>query len=59
VFAILICLAQFFLPSMGTLSAEIQIHAMIMSIAVFAFIAFRLLAGGHSRHFASRRAANA
>jgi len=48
VFALLICVAQFFFPSFATLFAEIQLHAMILSFSVFAFILCRLVPGSRT-----------
>ena len=48
VFALLVCLAQFFLPSFAILFAEIQLHAMILSLSVFAFIVCRIVPGSRT-----------
>lgn len=39
-FTILICLAHTFLPDAATLVAQVEIFATVMSVAVFAFIAY-------------------
>jgi hypothetical protein len=39
-FTILICLAHTFLPNAASLVAQVEIFAAVMSVAVFAFIAY-------------------
>lgn len=46
--AILICLAQTFLPSATELIAEIEVQAVVVALSVFVFLVYRLYAHTHS-----------